>query len=108
MAKGKRIILSTRSLGGPFNLHVLHPTTANHCLQVAHHFEVVPALDGGHFSGGEYGGQVVVPEVVPDEDAEDLIEKLLFFEGEEGAVGVLVGHEGLDGLPHDEISRVVF
>jgi len=108
VSKGKRIILSTRSLGGLLSLHFLHPSPANHCLQVPHHFEVVPALGVGQLSRGEYGGQVVSPEVVPHEDAEDLIEKLLFLEGEEGAVGVLVGHEGLDGLPRDEIRRVVF
>jgi hypothetical protein len=50
----------------------------------------------------------VLPEVVPDEDAEDFIMELLFLEGEEGAVGIVVSHEGLDGLSGDEIGSVIF
>jgi hypothetical protein len=97
-----------QSFTGSLNLPPGRFPAADHGLQVTQDLEVVPALGRCEFVGGEDAGQVVLTQVVADEDAKDFIVKLLLFEGEEGAVRVVVAHQGLDGLPGDKIRRVIF
>lgn len=69
---------------------------------------MIPALNRSQLVRAEDSGEVMLVEVMPNEDAEDFIMELLLLEGEEGAVGIVMVHEGLDGLSRDEISGVIF